>query len=84
MAAEPELILVAPQNARSSLDAGLGKDVVQVHHLVAAVVAHNEEHRPVTELGAILQQGADPAIHLLLHSARVLCPWRVVCQKVIY
>jgi hypothetical protein len=39
VAREAKLLLVAPHDARPSLDAGLGQHVVQSHDLVAPLVA---------------------------------------------
>ena len=67
---EPELLLVAPQHRGPRADAQLGEQVVEVRHLVLAVVSHDDQQRPRPSRQARLEQGAHAAVHLLLHHAR--------------
>lgn len=53
------------------LDRGLGEHVVQVDHLVSAVVSDYDEHSPLTQFHSIFNQSPDSAIHLLPHCALV-------------
>mmetsp|Transcript_8347 Transcript_8347/g.23505 ORF Transcript_8347/g.23505 Transcript_8347/m.23505 type:complete len:243 (-) Transcript_8347:8-736(-) len=69
VAAEAELLLVAPEH-RGLLRGYFRDHVVEVHNLVAAVVADDDEEAACLGVYAILHQGPDAAVHLLAHRAR--------------
>ena len=65
--AEVELILVAPQHGGPGFHYSLRKHIVQVYHLVTALVTHDHEQRTLLLLHAVLHQRPDAAIDLLPH-----------------
>lgn len=69
MAADLELVAVAPEDGGARLDAGLGEHVVEVDDLVAGLVADDDEHGALPLPHAILDQRADALVHLLPHPA---------------
>ena len=70
VAADLELVAVAPEHGGARLDAGLGQHVVEVDDLVARLVADDDEHGPLPLPHAILDQRADALVHLLPHPRR--------------
>lgn len=69
MAADLELVAVAPQDGGPRLHAGLGEHVVEVDNLVARLVADDDEHGALPLPHAVLDQRADALVHLLPHRA---------------
>lgn len=64
---ESELLLIAPQNARTGLYCHFGKHVVEIDYLVAAFVADQQKERAMVVFDSIFQQLANSRVHLLLH-----------------
>ena len=54
MRREPQLLLVAPEHRGPLAHGALGEHVVQVDHLLAPIVADDDEERAVAQLDAIL------------------------------
>lgn len=57
--AEAEILLVAPEDGGAGCDLGLRKEPVQVHDLVLALVAHQDEETSVLGLHIVLDEGVD-------------------------
>ena len=59
--AEVQVVLVAPQHAGPGLHGGLGQHVVQVDHLVPALVSHYNKEAPLPARGPVsLSSSGDP------------------------
>lgn len=67
VAAEAQLLLVAPQHRGTRLHGGLGQHVVKIDHLILTPIAHDDEHRAEFLLNSVLYEGPDARIDPLPH-----------------
>lgn len=65
--AEAEILLVAPEDGGAGCDLSLGEEPVQVHDLVLALVAHQDEETSVLGLHIVLDEGVDARVNDLFH-----------------
>ena len=63
--AEAEILLVAPQHARSGLHRRLGEHVMQQYDLIPGFLAHYNEHTPLPGRDAILYRHPQAVVDLL-------------------
>lgn len=59
MRAEPQLLLVAPQDGRLDTQVLLGQDVVKVDNLVASPISDDDEDAALVAVEAIVEAGLD-------------------------
>lgn len=69
--AQVQVLFVAPKNGWARFDDCLAEHVVQVHYLVPAFVADDDEKTTLAESNAVLHQRADTAVDLLPHVVRL-------------
>jgi len=74
---EPQLLLVAPQDARSGGYSGSRQHLVQIHDLVLAVVADQHDQRPLFAPHTFLDEAFHSIIYSFFHHLVLQRPGRV-------
>ena len=65
MRREPQLLLVAPQHLGTGLDGRSGQKLVEVGDLILAMIADQDQHRPLAGHDGALDERPDAGVELL-------------------